>query len=382
MVTTFQFFVAYLIVDLLCATLTIIIASKVSRDSGSEIQVRYFNLVLSAFLAFTVLDALWGLIAYSGLVDVDEVVLAVVNGLNLTAVGFAAYFWLCFTLARFSSEAMDSRTTRLLMAIPAALIPVIHVIGYFTGQNVITLPDGSWVYGDIHNVITLLSMSYIVAATVVAVRKYRQATTQSERRMSLVFISFMVPFVVAGVVDSIVVNTPVVTACIMVSIAFVMMSMQEWRISSDALTGLNNRRRADAFLEDSIAHVSADSPLHLLIVDLDGFKSINDTYGHLEGDRALKLVADALRATCAQTNTFAARWGGDEFILISAGNVNLDPAQFSQLVRDNIAKAACEAGVEYELTGSIGYATCVSPDASPASVISQADEMLYQAKRR
>lgn len=381
MVTTFQFFVAYLIVDMLCATLTVIIASKVSRDSGSETQVRYFYLVLAAFLAFTLFDAIWDFIAYSGLVDVGEVALSVVNGLNLTAIGFDAYFWLCFTLARFNSKITDNRVMRILMAIPAAAIPILHIIGFFTNQNVITLPDGSWAYGICHIATTLVSLSYIVAATAVAIHKYRQATTQTERRMCLVFIAFMVPFIVAGVVDSLVVNTPIVSACIMVSLAFVMMSMQEWRISSDALTSLNNRRRADAFLEDNMAHISADHPLHLFIMDIDDFKNINDTYGHLEGDHALKLVADALRATCAQTNTFAARWGGDEFILISVGNAGLNPEHVMQLVRDNLTSAAITAGVEYELNCSIGYALCTSPETSHSSIIGQADDMLYKSKR-
>ena len=57
MVTSFQFFISYLIVDVLCIALTIIIASKVSRDSGSETQVRYFFLVLTSYFAFTILDA-------------------------------------------------------------------------------------------------------------------------------------------------------------------------------------------------------------------------------------------------------------------------------------------------------------------------------------
>lgn len=381
MVTAFQFFFAYLIVDLLCVALTLIIASKVSRDSGSETQVRYFFAVLASFMAFAVLDGVWAFVAYSELVDVGELALSVVNGLSLTAVGFAAYFWLCFTLARFNSKITDSHAMRLLLAIPAILVPVLHIIGRITNQNIITLSDGSWTYGVCHITITAFELLYIVAATAVAMQKYRHATSQSERRLCLVFISFMVPFVVAGIVDSLLINTPIVAACIMVSLAFVMMSMQESRISSDALTGLNNRRRADEFLEDSLQHVSAERPLCLFILDLDDFKSINDTYGHLEGDRTLQLVANALRTTCAQTNTFAARWGGDEFILILVGAVDFKPDQVASLVHSNLANTVEAANVEYQLKCSIGYAMCTTPNADGAAIIAQADDMLYEAKR-
>ena len=381
MVTAFQFFFAYLIVDMLCVVITAIIASKVSRDSGSETQVRYFFLVLTSFLVFTILDGVWAFVAYSKLVTVSDVILSVVNGLSLSAIGFAAYFWFCFTLARFDSKVTDSRALRLVSSLPAAMIPVIHVIGYFTDQNVVTLPDGSWAYGVCHMGIAVIQMSYIVAATVVAFHKYRRATSRSERRMCLVYISFMAPFIVAGIVDEFAINTPIVAACILVSLVFVMMSMQESRISTDALTGLNNRRRADAFLEDSMEHVSAEQPLFLFIIDLNDFKSINDTYGHLEGDSALKLVAGALRTTCAQTNAFAARWGGDEFILILTGANDFEPEQVTSLVHSNLANAVREANVKYQLTCSIGYASCTEPNTEESAIIAQADKMLYRAKQ-
>ncbi len=381
MVTAFQFFVAYLITDTLCMALTVIIASNVSSSIGSETQMRYFFLVLTAYLLFSFFDVMWGFVAYSGLVQVSDVFLSVVNGISLTAVTFAAYAWVGFTLARFNSRLIDSRMMRWISFLPVLLVPVIHVIGFFTNQNVITLSDGTWTYGICHLTITLIQMLYIAAATVIALHRYRHATTRSERRMSLVFVSFMVPFVVAGIVDSFVINTPVATACIMVSLTFVMMSIQESRISTDALTGLNNRRRADEFFEESVAHVSPERPLHLFLIDLDDFKIINDTYGHLEGDSALKLTADMLRTVCEQTNAFAARWGGDEFIIICTDAADIEPERIASLIRETLAQNVREAQAKYELSCSIGYALCSSPVDDCSIVIAQADKMMYETKR-
>ena len=382
MVTAFQFFTNYLIVDTLCAVLTIIIASNVSRDSGSETQVRYFFLVLTAYLAFTVFDAIWALVAYSDLVTVSDAVLSLVNCLSLTAIGFAAYFWLCFTLARFNSKVTDNRKLRMLLALPAVLVPVIHIIGAFTNENVITLPDGSWTYGICHLTITCVHLLYILAATIVAAQRYRHTSSRTERHLSLVFISFMVPFVVAGIVDTIIINTPVVTACIIVSLVFVMMSMQETRISTDALTGLNNRRRANEFLESSMTHVSSGKPLYVLAIDINDFKNVNDTYGHLEGDRALKLMADSLRHACSQINAFAARMGGDEFIIIctEASDENT-PERAARIVEDALADQIREAKLPYPLTCSIGYAICESSTESQSDLFNRADKMLYKVKR-
>ena len=381
MVTSLNFFSAYLIVDLLCIMLTVIIASKVSRDSGSETQVRYFFLILTAFLVFSVFDAVWAFAAYSGLIKANAVFLSVVNGINLTSIGFAAYFWLCFTLAWFNSKVTDTRTMRLLTAIPAALVPAIHIIGAYTNQNVIALPDGTWAYGICHLVATCIQLSYILAATVIAIHKYRHASSHSERRLCVVFISFMVPFVVAGIIDSIIANTPIAAACIMISLTFVMMSMQESRISTDALTGLNNRRRADAFLEDSLAHVSDEAPLFLFIIDLNDFKIINDTYGHLEGDYALQLAADALRTASAQVDAFAARWGGDEFVIICTEMSDDDPERIAALIKNTLSNVVAVSRVKYNLTCSVGYAVCESPIERCSHLISRADQMLYEAKQ-
>lgn len=381
MVTAFLFFVSYLIVDTLCLVLTIIIASNVSRDSGSEIQVRYFFLVLTAYQIFLIFDIVWAFLANSGIIEAQAPLLGVVNGINLTAIAFAAYFWLCFTLARFDSKVTNSRSLRLLTAIPAILVPIIHIIGFATGQNVIALPDGDIGYGIAHTGIMCIQLSYIIAATAYALFIFRSATSRSQRHMSLVFMSFMLPFILAGIVDSLIAGTPVVAAAIMVSITFVMMSMQESRISSDALTGLNNRRRADAFLEESLTSASPAHPLYLFIIDLDRFKSINDIYGHLEGDHALRLTANALRDACAKTNAFAARWGGDEFIVIHSMPAGEDPNRIAELIKSSLANTTGNAQVPYDLTCSIGYASCESPDDSYTHLISQADEMLYENKR-
>ena len=117
------------------------------------------------------------------------------SSINLTAIAFAAYFWLGFILARFESQVTNSKSLRLLAMVPALLVPVIHIIGFFTGQNVTFLPGGGMSYGICHLLITCIQLLYVLAATLFALHRYRHATTRQERRLSLVFMSFMVPFV-------------------------------------------------------------------------------------------------------------------------------------------------------------------------------------------
>jgi diguanylate cyclase (GGDEF)-like protein len=81
---------------------------------------------------------------------------------------------------------------------------------------------------------------------------------------------------------------------------------------TDALTGLGNRRKAEAAIQEAIA---ATHPLSLLVFDLNGFKAINDRYGHNQGDQLLKVVAQRIRGAVRDTDVVC-RWGGDEFVVL------------------------------------------------------------------
>ena len=379
--TAVDFCIAYVIVDVLCLILTVIVASNVSRDSGSEMQVRCFFLLLTSFLIFVVFDAVWAVLVFSQVFAAPPWLLGIVNGINVTTVAMSGYFWLCFCLAHFESQVTDRRELRILCGLPAFAVVPLHVIGHFMRQNVIFGPDGSISYGVIHIVVTLVPLLYITAATVVALNRYRRATSRSERRTCLVFVLFMLAPLAAGIFDLFVPDMPVAAAGAMVSIIFVIMHMKESRISNDALTGLNNRRRADAYLEEAIARSSEGHPVYFFIVDMDRFKSINDTYGHLEGDHALQMMADALRSVCSRLNVFAARWGGDEFVLIGSLAPTQDPEQVEGLIQKALDAEAQSARVPYHMACSVGYAHCLGATTDRNRLVAEADAMLYEKKQ-
>ena len=375
-----QFCASYIIVDVLCLVITVIVAGNLLRDSGSETQVRYFYLLLTANLVFLLFDAAWAFTMFSGAVQASPVLLSVINGVCMTAIAFAGYFWFCFALARFDRPIIHDRFARVAFAIPAIAAPVLHVVGSVVGQNVIIAADGSITYGAVHTVVACIPLFYLLAATVSSVAEYRRTSIVERKRLCLVFISFMIAPAIAGIIDMIMPDVPVAAAGIMISILFVMMSMQESRISSDALTGLNNRRRAESYLDENLAKTSPEHPLYLFIIDMDDFKDINDTYGHLEGDHALQLMAEALRKTSVALDAFAARWGGDEFVLICTKGVDGDPSHVAKMIEEQLLNAADDANVDYELACSIGYSVSEVGSETRNQIIFDADQMLYRAK--
>lgn len=153
-------------------------------------------------------------------------------------------------------------------------------------------------------------------------------------------------------------------------------------ISLDPLTGINNRDR----LYDHIAArmEGKEENLCVLMADLDQFKEINDTYGHIEGDRALQAAAEGLRRAVGQAgrSTFLARYGGDEFIVAA----DLDQAGADDLmrsIRSEIGAAGDRNRLPFELKVSIGL-VWYDPETmpTPASLIDAADRSLYRAKER
>ena len=113
---------------------------------------------------------------------------------------------------------------------------------------------------------------------------------------------------------------------------------------------------------------------------MNGFKSINDTYGHLEGDHALRVVAqDLKRALMDAPSAFLARYGGDEFTVVI--HIECAEDEFSARVRESVARAAREAGVAYPLSVSVGVARMRPGIDEPAELFAAADAQLYKAKR-
>jgi len=151
----------------------------------------------------------------------------------------------------------------------------------------------------------------------------------------------------------------------------------------DGLTQIHNQRYMAEFLEREVVRSQRHArPLALLMIDLDRFKTINDTFGHLCGDFVLREMTDVIRATVRKEDLFA-RYGGEEFVLVLVETAREEAV----LVADRIRRLIADHPFQFEsspvnLTISIGIA-CMSGDMAitPASLLKTADDNLYQAKR-
>lgn len=151
---------------------------------------------------------------------------------------------------------------------------------------------------------------------------------------------------------------------------------------TDSLTGLPNRRY---FMETAAQELARTGrfggTLSILMLDLDRFKKVNDTYGHKAGDLVLKKLAETCRATLREVD-FTARLGGEEFAVLLPGTDHAAALEVAERLRQAVAAAEVTLTPDTRLrfTASFGVATLFDPAASVDTLLNQADHALYEAK--
>lgn len=150
---------------------------------------------------------------------------------------------------------------------------------------------------------------------------------------------------------------------------------------TDPLTGLNNRRSFDIAARQNVrVAIRHKRPLSVLMVDIDFFKRVNDTYGHAVGDKVLVKIAQVCQQHTRSTDLLA-RFGGEEFCFILPETSANEALPFSERLRTAISDIVFESdGQVFSVTVSVGISECSGEDDSLESLLERSDEALYSAK--
>jgi diguanylate cyclase (GGDEF)-like protein len=153
----------------------------------------------------------------------------------------------------------------------------------------------------------------------------------------------------------------------------------------DGLTQIENRRRFDEYIaQELLRAIRTQSAMSVLMIDVDYFKSYNDHYGHVEGDRVLRDIATALKTVINRPVDLLARYGGEEFVIVlpDTEEAELIAARCNQVVRDLKIPHAYSAAASI-ITVSIGFETFIPDQGAQVSLVTEnADKALYRAKEK
>ena len=152
--------------------------------------------------------------------------------------------------------------------------------------------------------------------------------------------------------------------------------------TTDELTGLRNRRRTMSRLDEEFQRACRlQDPLCLIIIDIDHFKRVNDSYGHLFGDVVLKHVAARMQDTVRKYDIIG-RIGGEEFLIITPGTSIEDAVTLAERLREEVGRVpVTDRDVNVDVTVSAGIASLIEGEDSIETLLRRADTALYKAKR-
>ncbi len=151
--------------------------------------------------------------------------------------------------------------------------------------------------------------------------------------------------------------------------------------TTDYLTNLPNARSLFLQLDSEISRAKrTDQTLAVLVVDLDGFKQINDRFGHLDGNKLLRAVATALKTSCREYDSVA-RMGGDEFVALLPGVRPIDAENKAHAFQEIVAQTCYNLFAERLLTASVGLANYPGDGSDAEQLLAEADRRMYTQKR-
>lgn len=184
---------------------------------------------------------------------------------------------------------------------------------------------------------------------------------------------------IAFFIEQVVFSNASVGTSYVVFLLFHYMTKSKTMISQDSLSGVNNRVSFNKYINNVFLSKEHDGA-YIVYIDIDKFKHINDTYGHIEGDEAISLVGKTLKSIAGETNSFVARIGGDEFVMIIKETEEEKVKKVIQNISFELEERIIFSDKQYDLTVSCGYIEVKKNQKNIKELMVKADESMYIEK--
>jgi diguanylate cyclase (GGDEF) domain len=277
-----------------------------------------------------------------------------------------------------------SRYELALLTVPFILLIIFLIFNFANGLLFRITSANLYQRGPSFFIVGICTYSYVVYS-VVQIWRSKKHLSASEFYTCLMVPLF--PMAVGIVQLALSIEVLMVWPATTLSMVIMQMSTLTEKINLDHLTGLYNRKYLDEYIEDALQmsrsgnYMKGSKKFAAIMLDLDDFKKINDSYGHVEGDRAIVIAADLLRKSIRKGD-FVSRYGGDEFLIVLEQCGDSTPLRVIRRIRENALRFNNENNLPYVIEFSMGYKVYSNLiGLTSKQIFSDIDELMYQNKQ-
>lgn len=350
------------------------LAVRSRRSLFSSTQQLLFSMLGYTSAAYIFFDMIWTLSdGASGTLGIAANWIS--NAVSFSLFAIACLIWFFYSETMQGSRLLTTPYRVVLLTLPTALVVVLAFTSYWTHAMFYIDAQGVYRRGFAYMIQPIVSYCYVIYTSLHAFIQAQKVESLQKKAIYHNLAFFAIPALVGGTFQ-VLFSVPGLCVGITLSIQLLYIIYQEQLISTDPLTGLNNRNRFETYMLSLFSNVGHTDDVYLLMMDADGFKQINDRYGHVEGDHALQVISAALKEVCSASGGFIARYGGDEFVVLQKATAEQDIMHLCATINDELARAE----VPYLLWMSIGYARVGDGVDTWQDLLRAADAELYRAK--
>ena len=369
----------YTEVNLGCVLILMLLLYSIKKLPTPLLKYPLFQKLVFWHIVYFISDSFWALVNDS-VIPKNTFSVLTVNFLNAAIMPMVIYS--CFVFAEISTR--PDMTRKQIDCLQMKLLIPIFLQTFALLFSFVLAPN-FWLDEDLeprdlyYFILSFLPFVYLIVATIRGLIRASDLQNRPNLHTYLIVASYTPGVFIAGGAQILFsLTTPIFCFWCTFIILFAYLHLQNQLISTDSLTMLNNRNRLHHYLHQQ----RDDQESFVIMVDVDHFKQINDTYGHAEGDRALILVSRALKKACERMtySMFLCRYGGDEFLMIAKTNVPDDVVkEIKVCLQEEISNQ--ERSLSYTIEASMGFARWDgNPDSFKESLV-YADKKMYETKR-
>ena len=365
-----------------CILFFVIMLVNDHRNGNRQEKQILLDRVMVAHIVYFANDWVWAALL-SGLIPRTRFLVALVNFINAFFLAGITFNWFLYAAAAEQLPFRREKHFYTIVGLPYYLVTCVAVVWYMIAPTFWVSENAE--LNPLYYPLILLPapMTYLLVTFVISMVQARKARLYAERRLCLQIGIFPLVIAFFGVLQLTMLNAPLFCFGCTINMLLFYLNNTADQISVDPLTRLNNRNQLHHYLSQDAAHRANGLREFVVMVDANDFKQINDTYGHAEGDRALVLIADALKDAIRilKEAPFLARYGGDEFILIVRTADESELPALRRKIRRRLREACEKESTPYMLSVAVGYDELGADE--PFSACQQrADRKLYADKSR